>query len=198
MRASARVNQGSLEMKYRLLPSLVATVLATTLVGCDNSGKTKVADTAASAATITEVAEKPPAAPAVAYESVIISNDEAGPFKLEGSGINYLSRAGVVNVLEGVLAPEVLESPGYVTIEKAYAFAGNYVLIISTGESGNSCPATTYVFSYDTKSESITGKTEVDGCSETLDSFADGNKLNVKKEGKTTTVYNGVVIEEKS
>lgn len=185
-------------MKYRLLPSLVATVLATTLVGCDNSGKTKVADTAASAATITEVAEKPPAAPAVAYESVIISNDEAGPFKLEGSEINYLSRAGVVNVLEGVLSPDVLESPGYVTIEKAYAFSSSYVLIVSTGESGNSCPATTYIFSFDTKSESITGKAGVDGCSETLDSFADGNKLIVKKEGKTTTVYNGVVTEEKS
>lgn len=135
-------------------------------------------------------------APAVAYEAILVSDKEAGPFTVEslesGNAINYLSRAGVMNLLEAVV--EYPDGTGYVVIEKAYAFGPNkYVLVVSTGESGMSCPATTYVLSFDTKSEYVDGKARIDGCSEEVESFADGNKLSIKKEGETTIVYNGTV-----
>ncbi|WP_255263391.1 hypothetical protein [Pseudomonas aegrilactucae] len=81
----------------------------------------------------------------------------------------------------------------YVGVEKAYAFGGKYLLVVSTGESGMSCPATTYAFTYDSASESVTGKTEIDGCSENVEALAEGNKLTVKKEGKASVFYNGDV-----
>jgi len=138
-----------------------------------------------------------PAAPSVAYESVLVSGEEAGPFTVtsmdSGNAITYQSRAGVMNLLESVV--EYADSTGYVTIEKAYAFGPNkYVLIVSTGENGMSCPATTYVLSFDTQSEYVDGKASIDGCSEEVESFAEGNKLSIKKEGETTVVFNGKVI----
>ncbi|PWB32358.1 hypothetical protein DCO48_13545 [Pseudomonas sp. SDI] len=133
-----------------------------------------------------------PAAPTIAYQAVLISGDEVGPFTINGTEINYQSRAGVMNIME-----QVIDEPEYATyvgVEKAYAFGPNkYVLVISTGEGGNACPATTYAVSFDTQSESIDGKTSVDGCSETVDSLADGNKLIVKKDGASTEIYNGLV-----
>jgi hypothetical protein len=140
------------------------------------------------------VAEVP--APAVAYEAILVSGKEAGPFTVTpidgGNAINYQSRAGVMNLLESVV--DYPDGTGYVVIEKAYAFGPNkYVLVVSTGESGNSCPATTYVLSFDTKSEFVDGKASIDGCSEEVESFADGNKLSIKKDGETTVVYNGTV-----
>lgn len=142
------------------------------------------------------VIQPPVAAPSMSYEPLIVSNNgdaigdtfTVSPLE-SGSAINYLSRAGITNVLESVV--EDPEGTGYVTIEKAYKFGEKYILIISTGQNGNSCPATTYVFAYDTKTESVTGKKEIDGCSENIESFSDGNKLVVKKEGKTSTFYNG-------
>lgn len=136
-----------------------------------------------------------PAAPVVAYEAIMVSGDEAGPFTLEhtemGNVLNYQSRAGVMDLLEYV-SPDA--SSSYVVIEKAYSFGANkYVLIISTGENGRSCEATTYAFSFDTKSESIDGVVEIGGCSEIVEAFADGNKLSIKKEDETTVVYNGLV-----
>jgi hypothetical protein len=135
-------------------------------------------------------------APTIAYEPVLVSGDEAGPFKVtamdSGNAINYQSRAGVMNLLEAVV--DYPDSTGYVVIQKAYGFGPNkYVLVVSTGESGGSCPATTYVLSFDTKSEHVDGKASIDGCSEEVESFADGNKLSIKKEGATTVVYNGTV-----
>lgn len=138
-----------------------------------------------------------PAAPSVAYEAVLISDDAAGPFSVTrmdlGTAINYQSRAGVINLMESVVDDP--EATGYVVVEKAYAFGPDkFVLIVSTGESGNSCPASTYVLSFDTKGEYVDGKASIDGCSEIVEAFADGNKLSIKKEGETTLVYNGKVI----
>lgn len=98
-----------------------------------------------------------------------------------------------MNLLESVV--EDPEATGYVTIEKAYAFGTNkFVLIVSTGESGNSCPATTYVLSFDNQSEHVDGKASIDGCSEVVEAFAEGNKLSIKKEGAATIVFNGKVM----
>jgi len=138
----------------------------------------------------------PPAAPSIAYEAVLVSGSDAGPFTVAhmdlGTAITYQSRAGVMNLMESVI--EDPEATGYVTIEKAYAFGPNkYVLIVSTGENGMSCPASTYVLSFDTQSEHVDGKANIDGCSEEVESFADGNKLSIKKEGETTVVFNGKV-----
>lgn len=138
-----------------------------------------------------------PAAPTVVYEPVLISNGEAGPFTVTsidgGNAIYYPSRAGVLNVLESVV--QYADGTGYVVIEKAYAFGPTkYVLIVSTGENGRSCPATTYALSFDTQSEFVDGKASIDGCSEIVEAFADGNKLSIKKEGETTVVFNGKVI----
>lgn len=137
-----------------------------------------------------------PAAPSVAYEAVLVSDDSAGPFSTAymdlGTALNYQSRAGVANLMEQVV--EDPEATGYVKIEKVYAFGPDrYVLIVSTGENGNSCPATTYVFSYDTKGEVVDSKAGIDGCSEIVEAFAEENKLIIKKEGATTVVFNGKV-----
>lgn len=137
-----------------------------------------------------------PAAPSIEYEAILISGDTAGPFDTAymdlGTALNYQSRAGVANLMEQVV--EDPEATGYVKIEKVYAFGPDrYVLVVSTGESGNSCPATTYVFSYDTKGEYVDSKASIDGCSETVEAFAEGNKLSIKKEGATTVIYNGKV-----
>jgi len=141
-------------------------------------------------------AELAPAAPSVAYQAVLVGDEGAGPFSISymelGTALNYQSRAGVMNVMEYVV--EDPEATGYVAIEKAYSFGpSKYVLIVSTGESGNSCPATTYAVSFDTASESVDGKTSIDGCSETVEAMSEGNKLTIKKEGETTVVFNGIV-----
>ena len=133
-----------------------------------------------------------PPAPSITYQPILVSGSEIGPFSISGHEINYQSRAGVMNIMEQVI--DEPEYATYVAIEKAYAFGPNkFVLIISTGEGGNSCPATTYAVSFDTQTESVDGKTSIDGCSETVDSLADGNKLIIKKDGASTEVYNGLV-----
>ena len=137
-----------------------------------------------------------PTAPSVAYEALLISDESAGPFTIQhmelGTALNYISRAGVINLMESVV--EDPESTGYVNIEKAYSFGpNNYVLVVSTGESGNSCPASTYALSFDTKTEQVTGKASIDGCSEIVEAMADGNKLTIKKEGESAVFFNGAV-----
>ncbi|MBU6957221.1 hypothetical protein KRR23_05655 [Pseudomonas sp. CVAP len=133
-----------------------------------------------------------PPAPSIAYQPILILGEKIGPFTISGHEINYQSRAGVMDIMG-----QVIDEPEYATyvgIEKAYAFGPNkFVLVISTGEGGNCCPATTYAVSFDTQTESVDGKTSIDGCSETVDSLADGNKLIIKKEGASTEVYNGLV-----
>jgi hypothetical protein len=130
----------------------------------------------------------------------MVSDSDAGPFSVsytdymdQGIAITYLSRAGVMNLLESVI--EYPEATGYVKIEKAYAFGPDrFVLIVSTGEFGRSCPAATYVLSFDTQSEHVDGSASIDGCSEIVEAFAEGNKLSIKKEGETTVVFNGKVM----
>lgn len=52
-----------------------------------------------------------------------------------------------MNILEHVV--EYPDGTGYVNVEKAYSFGSKYLLIVSTGENGNSCPATTYAIAFD-------------------------------------------------
>ncbi|AHL33515.1 lipoprotein [Pseudomonas brassicacearum] len=138
----------------------------------------------------------PPAPSGVAYQPLPVDTERAGPFTTQtleaGTALNYQSRVGVVNVMESIV--EQPEYTGYVAIEKAYTFGpSRYVVVVSTGEGGNGCPASTYVFSFDAQAERVDGRREVDGCSELVEAMAEGNKLTVKKEGAGTVVYNGVV-----
>lgn len=135
-----------------------------------------------------------PAAPSVAYEQLIVTdNIIANVFTIseDSRSINYQSRAGAINVLEKVL--EDVDLAGYIKVEKAYKFAEKYIIIFSTGEKGASCPATTYAFAFDTKTESVIGKKELDGCSENIESFSEGNKLIIKKEGSSSTFFNASI-----
>lgn len=137
---------------------------------------------------------KPSPAPSVAYEQLIVTNDRISDiFTIpeDGRSINYQSRAGTTNILEQVL--EDVDLAGYIKVEKAYKFSEKYVFIVATGEKGASCPSTTYAFTFDTKTESVTGKKELDGCSENVESLSDGNKLIVKKEGSSSTFYNAII-----
>ncbi|MES2918515.1 MAG: hypothetical protein V4729_07840 [Pseudomonadota bacterium] len=163
--------------------------LVTVIAGCSKAPE-------APAEPQEQVAPPPPSAPTMSYEQLIITDDAVGDVfevaTLEfGNAINYQSRAGVTNVLASVVQSP--DATGYVKIEKAYRFGETYLLLVSTGENGNSCPATTYAFAFDTKTESVTGKKEIDGCSENIESLSDGNKLIVKKDGIASTFYNGEV-----
>lgn len=63
---------------------------------------------------------------------------------------------GVINILRTLV--ESADSTGYVKIGEGLFIWAKYILIISTGENGASCPATTYAISFDQKTESVTGK----------------------------------------
>lgn len=172
-------------MKARILPLALVAVIA----GCSKPPE----EPAQSQAQATPI---PPAAPTMSYEPLIVTDDSAADlFHVSaldiGSAINFQSRGGMINVLESVAQSP--DATGYVKIEKAYRFGEKYVLVVSTGENGKSCPATTYAFAFDTKTESVTGKTEIDGCSESVESLSDGNKLTVKKDGAASTFYNGEI-----
>lgn len=175
-------------MKAKL--SLVAILLA--LAACNKTPQTQL-----------PVADAIPAAPNVQYEVLPVSDSGVGDiFTLwtpdasngeSGSNqLNYQSRAGVMNVMEYVVGDP--ETVGYISVEKAYRFGDKYLLVVSTGEGGTACPATTYAFTFNPKTEAVTGKTEIDGCAETVESLAEGNKLTVKKDGKASVFYNGEVI----
>lgn len=135
--------------------------------------------------------------PSVEYKQLIVNADASvdNLFSMRtldtGYSIDYQTRAGKVNLLDYVL--EYPDASGYVSLEKAYIFGDRYILIVNTGEYGASCPATTYAIGIDSKSESVTGKENIDGCSEVIETFSDGNKLVVKKEGATSTFINGEV-----
>lgn len=146
-----------------------------------------------------KVVEVAPEVPKVKYENLRISDSEIGngdfhlsnPAEYEGHAIFYLTPAGMDNILEQVVEePEYL---GYLAVEKAYKFDDKYVLVVSTGESGNSCPATTYVIGYDTKSHSVSGSKKLESCSENIEAMSEGNKLTVKKENESLVFYNAVV-----
>lgn len=169
-------------MKRLLLFTASAVLL---LAGCDKESIQKDA-----------APNETPAAPSIAYEPLLILNDEVGPFSLIRLDtvkiLAYQARSGTMNLLDGVL--KYPESPDYVTIERAYSFGSSrYVLIVSTGEFGLSCPAATYVLSFDTKQEYVDGHSEIEGCSQIVESLSEENKLTIKKDGKATIVYNGIV-----
>lgn len=135
-------------------------------------------------------------APSIIYTPLLVAENKAGPFSTIYQDtvtlLVYQARSGTMNLMEAVTDhPDLM---GYIVINKVYSFGPNrYVLIVSTGENGRSCPATTYAISFDTKSEYIDGVTGIDGCAETLDSLAEGNKLTIKKDGEATVIYNGVI-----
>ncbi len=147
-----------------------------------------------------KVVEVAPEAPKVKYENLRISDSEIGngdfylpnPAEYEGHAIFYLTPAGMDNILEQVVEePEYL---GYLKVEKAYKFSDQYLLVVSTGESGNSCPATTYVIGYDTKSHSVSGFKRLESCKEdALEFMSEDNKLVIKKENESFTFYNASV-----
>lgn len=179
---------------------------STVLMACGKSPKVETVEPIHQETEVAKEKTEPtpptePAAPSMSYEVLPVTDTGVGyddiftlPESGEGKGIYYQGRAGLDNILEQIFEDtEYIEGIGYLKVEHAYKFGDAYVLIFSTGESGNSCPATTRVFSYDIKSESVTGKTDIDGCSETVQALAEGNKLIVKKDGETTTIYNGKV-----
>ena len=111
-----------------------------------------------------------------------------------GFAINYASRKGVVNLMESVV--DDVSLTGYVSVQKAYQFGEKYIFIVSTGEWGLSCPATTYAFTYNLSQEYISGKKSIEGCSENIITLIDGNKLIVKKEGAQSIFYDGQANSE--
>jgi hypothetical protein len=132
----------------------------------------------------------------IIYQPTVSTDEEVdGKFKVErlefGNAFNYYYQGGVINLLSFVVADA--ELTGYVKIEKAYNFAGGYMLILSTGENGASCPATTYVVSFDPNILKVTGAKQLEGCSEFVETMADGNKLIVKKDEVTSIFLNGGV-----
>tara|TARA_B100000700_G_scaffold251867_1_gene283109 strand:+ start:1124 stop:1666 length:543 start_codon:yes stop_codon:yes gene_type:complete len=176
------------------MKKLIPCCIFLALTGCNNADQeaatTQPVEQPTPIATTSEPSAPP--APSVSYESLLISGDAAGPFTVENDGfstLNYSSRAGALNLMEAVT--QDYEYLGYLTLESAYQFGpDNYVVIVSTGEGGRSCPATTYAIAFDARGEHVTGSTSIDGCSETVQSFAEGNKLMIKKEGDSTVIYN--------
>lgn len=175
-------------MKTKIL--LAAILLA--LAGCNKTPQTQ-----------SPVVDATSAAPTVQYKALLVSDSgvediftlrtpDVSKGESGGNELNYQSRAGVMNVMESVVDDP--ETTGYIAVEKAYRFGDKYLLVVSTGEYGNACPATTYAFTFDPTTESVTGKTTVDGCSETVEALAEGNKLTVKKDGNASIFYNGEVI----
>lgn len=129
-------------------------------------------------------------APAQKYEPVFLSeNDDGHLFKIS-SYPKYIAYKNI-NLLDYLF--EDTDIIGYLAFERIYQFGENYIFIISTGENGQSCPATTYAFQVNTTADSISDKHEIDGCSENVETFSEGNTLMVKKEGNASIFYNGEV-----
>lgn len=137
------------------------------------------------------------------YKKLVVTDTSIGDIfhlqqrgDLDGIAINHPSRRGIVNLMESVVDDANLT--GYVHIEAAYQFGDKYLISVSTGEGGRSCPATTYAFTYDAILEHVTGKAEVDGCSENMIIHAEKNKLILKKEGAQSIFYDGQVTSRKA
>lgn len=135
----------------------------------------------------------------MSYEALYVSEGGIGFDNIFQTGtrqvINYQTRVGRDNILEQVYTYKDFDVSliGYLKVERAYKFGDKYVIVYSTGEDGNSCPASTFSLVYDANTESVNGVASIDGCSEIVQSFSEGNKLSVKKEGETTVVYNGEI-----
>jgi hypothetical protein len=133
---------------------------------------------------------------AAAYEEADINEDNIdGMFYTRavaaGTTLTYQSRAGVVDLLESVV--QYPDAVGYLALESGYRFGDRYVLVVSTGENGASCPATTYAIGFDIEQERVTGSTVIDGCDESVETAVAGNQLSVRKEGEAHVFHNGIV-----
>ena len=144
-----------------------------------------------------------PIAVAPEYKELNVTESSVGSiFQLRqlnetiGTAINHSSRKGVVNLMESVV--DDVSLTGYVSVEKAYQFGEKYIIIVSTGEQGQSCAATTYAFTYDLTQEYVSGKKAIEGCSESIITFSEGNKLIVKKEKGQSAFYDGQVKSDKA
>lgn len=187
-------------MKKYLLPLFVGALL----VGCGSKEETQadvlLAEGVDAGPLLSEddlPVETAPEAPRVSYKPVMVEDDsiDDGVFKKQylesGSVLSYQSRAGVLFIMEDVVEyPDML---GYLSLEKAWRFDDRYVLVVSTGENGNSCPATTYAIAFDTREERVTGSVLIDGCDENIEALSEGNKLTIRKEGESHVFYNGIV-----
>lgn len=132
----------------------------------------------------------------LAYQQADINEDNIdGLFHTRavasGTTLTYQSRAGVVDLLEEVV--QYPDAVGYLALESGYRFGDRYVLVVSTGENGMSCPATTYAIGFDLLEERVTGARVIDGCDETVATAVDGNQLNVSKEGEAQVFVDGIV-----
>jgi len=173
------------------MKTLIPICLFFALTGCNSADEapTKVQ----TADEIVSTSATPPPAPTVSYEALMVSSDTVGPFTVTHDDLeiklSYYSRAGVQNLMESVT--QDYEYLGYLALESAYQFGPNqFVLIVSTGQSGRSCPATTYAIAFDARGENVSGSTKIEGCSEIVQVFADGNEMKIKKEAGTTVIYN--------
>ena len=196
MKSNKKINHINLLLsslkKGRNFSVVLFSILALLSTGCSKEPEPVENPTEKTA----EVVPAAPTAPTMSYEQLIVSDNAVGDiFYVQGTdygnALNYLSRAGVINLLDYVV--EYPDGTGYVVIEKAYGFGNSYILIVSTGEHGASCPASTYAIAFDTKAEMVTGQEAIDGCSENLESLSDGNKLIVKKDGEASVFYNGEI-----
>lgn len=124
------------------------------------------------------------------YKYEKISFDDKGTsdgfFSFDDNAVAYIAPHGYQNVLEFVLND--VEAAGYVNVEAIYRYAERYVLVVSTGENGMSCPATTYLFTLNTRSNDVDQKAEVAGCSEDVVVQANDTTLVAQKESEAKTV----------
>lgn len=129
-------------------------------------------------------------APTQKYEPVFLSENDNGHIFKISSYPKYIDYKNI-NLLDYLF--EDTDMIGYLNFEKTYRFGDKYIFIISTGEYGQYCPATTYAFQVDIATNRISEKHAIDGCSENVETFSEGNKLMVKKEGDASIFYNGEI-----
>lgn len=143
----------------------------------------------------------PPAGAAVTpYVPLEVSADGIGGLlqlrhrgELGGVAIERATARGAINLMESVV-PDV-GLTGYVHVNAAYRYGDSLVLlVVSTGEYGQSCPATTYAFSYDLREERVASTAVVDGCSEAVAVQTDAQRLIVRKEGAPTEFSGGLLV----
>lgn len=140
----------------------------------------------------------PTTAPPELYQEVQVADFGTGPFTIspieEGMSyaLNYNTRDGEeINVLGSVVKDPT--GLGLLTIEKMYSIGDKYVAVVSTAERMPDCKATTYAFTFDSRSESVVGATNIAGCSEKVYVVVEGDKLTIKKDGKESVIVSGEI-----
>ena len=187
-------------MKRWLLSVVV--VMGGMLAGCDaGGGAGSIAKSleAATADMVHGVGARPDdtgadgALPGV-YTALKVEADrvEGGVFSLlaleDRSVLVHRSRSGEVH--------KVIEQParlGRLSLDKAWRFDDQHVLVVSSDGNGSRCPSTTYVIGFDTRQVRLTGSVQLDGCSRTLEALAEGSMLILRKEGLPYVFHNGIV-----